>query len=177
MSESPTTATAAATPAAGAAPAGSAAEQALAVDRMRRSSLGALALLLVQAILGMWAGLYATIPDADQGKGVFASFGDALAHGPVSVATHAGFGMLVFLDSCVIVIFALTVRHTAVRVASVLGWLCIAGSAMSGASFVNNSNANGASMTMAVLTFVAVACYAVNLYLLGGRRVQDTPTA
>ena len=166
MSESPTTAAAPeAAPAAA-----NADEAAIAVDRMRRSSLGALVLLMAQAVLGMWAGLYATIPDDDTGQGLFASFRNALTHGPVSVATHAGFGMLVFLDACVIVVFALTVQNTAVRVASVLGWLCIAGAAMSGAAFVNNSNANGASMTMAVLTFVAVSCYAVNLYVLGGRR-------
>lgn len=165
MSESPTPAAA---PLGAASPAAD--EQAAAVDRMRRSSLGALLLLLAQAILGMWVNLYCTVPDADRGKGVMASFGNALAKGPASVAIHAGFGMLLFLDACVVVVFALTVRHTVVRAASVLGWICIAGAAMSGAAFVNNSNANGASMTMAVLTFVAVACYAVNLYLLGGRR-------
>lgn len=147
-----------------------AAEQTAAVNRMRRSSLGALLLLVVQAILGMWANLYATLPDADQGKGLMASFGDALTKGPASVAAHAGVGMLLFIDACVLVIFALTVRNPAVRIASVLGWLFIAGAASSGAAFVNDSNANGSSMAMAVLTFAAMACYGVNLYVLGGKR-------
>lgn len=168
MSES-TTPDAAPVAAASSTPA-AAGEQAAAVDRMRRSSLGALLLLVVQAILGMWANLYATLPDADQGKGLMASFGDAMTKGPASVAAHAGFGMLLFIDACVVVVFALTVRSTAVRVASVLGWLFIAGAASSGAAFVNNSNADGSSMAMAVLTFAAMACYAVNLYLLGGKR-------
>lgn len=170
MSESPTPVAAPAAAPAGTTPPAPADEHAAAVNRMRRSSLGALLLLAVQAVLGMWASLYATLPDADQGKGLMASFGDAVAKGPASVAAHAGFGMLLFIDACVVVVFALTVRHTAVRIASVLAWLCIAGAAMSGAAFVNNSNANGASMTMAVLAFAAMACYAVNLYVLGGKR-------
>jgi hypothetical protein len=46
---------------------------------------------------------------------------------------------------------------------------------MSGASFVNaNQNAgnaaNTASLTMALLTLVALACYAVNLFVLGDER-------
>lgn len=168
MSESttPTAAPAAARPSAASAED----EHALAVDRMRRSSLGALLLLVIQAILGMWAGLYATLPDADQGKGLLASFGDSIAKGPASVTIHAGFGMLLFIDACLVVVFGLTVRHTAVRVASALAWLCIAGAATAGAAFVNNSDADGYSMTMAALTFVAMGCYAVNLYVLGGKR-------
>jgi heme A synthase len=145
-------------------------EHAAAVGRMRRSSLGALLLLLVQAILGMWAALYGRLPDSDKGKGLPASFGDAMSHGPASVAAHAGFGLLLFLDACVVVVFALTVRHAGVRLASVLGWLCIAGAATAGAASVNEGGAKPYSLTMAVLTFVAVACYAVNLYALGGEK-------
>lgn len=145
-------------------------EHALAVGRMRRSSLGALLLLLVQAILGMWAALYGRLPGTDKGKGLLASFGDAMSHGPASVATHAGFGMLLFIDACVVVVFGLTVRHTAVRLASVLAWLCIAGAAVAGAASVNAGGSKPASLTMAVLTFVAVGCYAVNLFTLGGKR-------
>jgi len=145
-------------------------EHATAVDRMRRSSLGALLLLVVQAILGMCAALYGRLPAADKGKGLLASFGDAVAKGPASVAMHAGFGMLLFVDACVVVVFALTVRHIAVRVASALSWLCIAGAATAGAASVNAGGSKGASLTMAVLTFVAMACYAVNLYVLGGDR-------
>ena len=68
------------------------------------------------------------------------------------------------------VVFGLTVRYTAVRAASVLGWLCIAGAAVSGAASVNAGGAKADSLTMAILTFVAMACYGVNLYVLGEKR-------
>ncbi|ETA70991.1 hypothetical protein [Actinospica robiniae] len=145
-------------------------EHAVAVVRMRRSSLGALFLLVIQAILGMCAALYGPLPHADKGKGLLASFGDSVTKGPASVAMHAGFGMLLFIGACLVVVFGLTVRYTAVRIASVLGWLCIAGAAVAGAASVNAGGAKADSLTMAVLTFVAMACYGVNLYVLGEKR-------
>ena len=147
-------------------------EHAHAVGRVRRSSFAQLLMLLVQTGLGMGVNLYVSLPADDQGKGAMASFGNALAKGPAAVAAHAGFGLLLFVNACVLVVFSLTVRHTAVRICSAVGWLCIAGAAMSGATFVNaNQNsgnaASGASLTMALLTLVAIACYAVNLFALG----------
>lgn len=144
-------------------------EHAHAVGRLRRSSLAQLLLLVVQTGLGMAVNLYVSLPDADQGKGVMASFGNAIAKGPASVAVHAIFGMLVFINACVLVVFSLTVRSAAAKICSVVGWLCIAGAAMSGAAFVNanQDSGNAASLTMALLTLVAVACYAVNLFVLG----------
>jgi hypothetical protein len=150
-------------------------EHAHAVGRLRRSSLSQLLLLVLQTGLGMGVNIYISLPAADQGKGLMASFGDSIAKGPAAVAVHAIFGMLVFINACVLVVFSLTVRSAAVKVCSVVGWLCIAGAAMSGASFVNanqnsGNSANTASLTMALLTLVALACYAVNLFVLGGQR-------
>ncbi len=47
---------------------------------------------------------------------MLASFGNSLTKGPAAVAAHAGFGFLLFINACVLVVFALTVRHTAVRI-------------------------------------------------------------
>lgn len=148
-------------------------EHAHAIGRVRRSSFAQLLMLLVQAGLGMGVNLFVTLPAADQGKGTMASFGNALTKGPAAVAVHAGFGLLLFINACMLVVFAFTVRRTAVRVCSAVGWLCILGAAMAGASFVNanpnsGNSANGASLGMALLTFIAIACYAVNLFVLGG---------
>jgi hypothetical protein len=161
-------ATAPAAPAA--AVAGTAEEHAHAVGRLRRSSLGQIVLLLVQTALGMAVNLYVSVPAADQGKGLMASFGDSIAKGPAAIAIHAILGMLVFINACVLVIFALTVRSNAAKISSVIGWVSIMGAAVSGAAFLNaNQNSgNSASLTMALLTIVALACYAVNLYVLGG---------
>jgi hypothetical protein len=152
--------------------AGTAEEQASAVGRLRRSSLGQLLILLVQAGLGMVVNLYASLPAADQGKGVMASFGDAVAKGPASLAIHAIVGMLVLINACMLIVFSLTVRSMTARVCSAIGLVCVIGAAMSGAAFVNAApnSGNGASLTMALLTLVALACYAVNLFVLGGVR-------
>jgi heme A synthase len=141
------------------------------VRRVRAFSLAQVVLLLVQTGLGIWVSIYSTLPGADEGKGLLSSFGNSISKGPMSVATHAGFGMLVFINACLLIVFALTVRDTTVRAASVIGWLCIVGAAVSGATFLNatqdSSSANSASLTMGLLTLVALGCYAWNLYALG----------
>jgi hypothetical protein len=166
VSESAPAAAAASAPTA---PARSAAEEhAHAVGRLRRSSLGQIMLLLVETALGMIVAMYVSVPDADQGKGLMASFGDSIAKGPAGIAVHAILGMLVFINACVLVVFALTVRSNAAKICSVIGGLCIAGAAMSGAAFLNAAHHTGrsAALTMGLLTLVAIACYAVNLFVL-----------
>lgn len=162
MSESPAAAATAADPVGGRAR--------HAVGRLRRSSLAQIILLMVQTGLGMGVNIYVSLPAADQSKGVMASFGDAVSKGPAAVAVHAILGMLVFINALVLVVFALTVRPVAAKIGSLLGVICIAGAAMSGAAFVNanqdSGSANSASLTMALLTLVAVCCYAVNLFVL-----------
>jgi len=152
-------------------PAPTDAEHAEAVRRLRSFSFAQVLLLAAQTGLGMGVNLFVTLPAADQDQGLLSSFGNSMSKGPVAVAAHAGFGMLVFVNACLLVVFSLTVRGTSVKLASALGWLCIAGAAMSGAAFVNadpNQNAaNYASLVMALLTMVAVASYGWTLYALG----------
>jgi hypothetical protein len=47
-----------------------------------------------------------------------------------------------------------------------VGLLAVLGAAASGAGFVN-SDADGASLAMALLTAVALLCYLINTYLPG----------
>lgn len=169
MSES-ATAPAAPAPAGTAATVRTAAEEhAHAVGRLRRSSLGQIVLLVLEAGLGMTVSMYVSVPAADHGKGLMASFGDSIAKGPAAIAIHAILGMLVFINACVLVIFALTVRSNAAKICSVIGWVGIMGAAVSGAAFLNAAHhaGRGASLTMGLLTLVAIACYAVNLFALG----------
>jgi hypothetical protein len=142
-------------------------------DRLRRASLGSLLVLLVQYGLGMGDNLFVNVPAADQGVGVGKAFGKALSNGPAALATHAGIGVLLVVNVIVVLVFAVRARRTAVTVSSAVALLCVIGASFSGAAFVNdgtNSGANGASMTMAVLTGVALACYGINLYVLGSGR-------
>ncbi|HZP53387.1 hypothetical protein [Actinocrinis sp.] len=138
-------------------------------ERLRRSSFGAVLALIVQYGLGMGVNLFVNVPDADKGKGMGAAFGKAFSNGPAALAAHAGIGLLLVINVIVVLVTAFRAGHRVALVSSIVGALCVIGAAFSGATFVDKG-ANSASMTMAVLTGVAIACYAVNLYVLGAER-------
>jgi len=66
--------------------------------------------LLVEYALGLGVNLYVTVPARDQGGGVFAAVGRALANGPAGLAVHAGLGLLLLLGSIVLVVRAVADR-------------------------------------------------------------------
>jgi hypothetical protein len=140
-----------------------------AADRLRRSSFGAVCALLLQYGLGMGVSLFVNVPDKDQGKGMGASFGNAFSNGPAALAAHAGIGLLLIINVIVVLVISLRTRLPLMIATGVIGLLSVVGAAFSGATFVDKGQ-NSASMTMAVLTGVAIACYVVNLYVLGARR-------
>ncbi len=117
----------------------------------------------------MWVNLYATIPARDQGGGEFAAIGRALSHGPAGLAVHTGLGLLLLIGSIVPVVRAVADRRPAFIVTSGLSLLAILGAAASGAAFVN-AGTSGASLSMALLTALALVCQVVNLFLLAGGR-------
>lgn len=149
-------------------PAAEPADHVLAARRLRDFSFAQVILLVLQTVLGMRVNLFVQVPAGDQGRGLLSSFGDAMSKGPAEIAAHAGFGLLVFINACLLVVFSLTVRGVWIKITSLVGWLAIAGAAVSGAAFVNDtpntSSTNDASFAMAVLTMVALACYAWNLF-------------
>ena len=136
---------------------------------IRRASLGTSVALLIQYGLGMWVNLYATIPARDQGGGEFTAIGRALSHGPAGLAVHTGLGLLLLIGSIVPVVRAVADRRPAFIVTSGLSLLAILGAAASGAAFVN-AGGNGASLSMALLTALALLGQVVNLFLLAGGR-------
>jgi hypothetical protein len=138
------------------------------VDGLRAASFGTAVALLIQYGLGMWVNLYATVPARDHGGGVGAAIGRALANGPAGLAVHAGLGLLLVLGSISILVRAIMARSWVVIVTSSIALIALAGAAMSGASFVNASS-NGASLSMALLTAVALLCLLVNLFVLKPR--------
>jgi hypothetical protein len=135
------------------------------VRALRGNSFGTLVMLVVQYGLGIGVTLFVNVPDADKNSGVGGAFGKAMSNGPAALATHAGIGLLLIVSSVAALVRALLLRRPAVVVPSALGLLSIIGAAFSGAAFVDKGQ-NSASMTMAVLTGVALLCYAVNIYLL-----------
>jgi hypothetical protein len=140
-----------------------------ALERLRRASLGSLFALLIQYGLGMGVNIFVTIPAADQGHGTGTAMRKTLTGGPAVLAAHTAVGLLLIINVLIVLVLAVRTRVPALLASAVVGLLCVLGAAFSGIGFVENG-ADGASMTMAVLTGVALACYGVNLFVLGARR-------
>jgi hypothetical protein len=134
-------------------------------EAVRRSSLGLAVALLVQYALGLAVNLYVTVPARDHGGGVLAAVGRALADGPASLAVHAGLGLVLLLGSIALVARAIVARTGFFVVTSVVSLLAVLGAAGSGAAFVNHGS-NGASLSMGLLTAVALLCQVINLFRL-----------
>jgi hypothetical protein len=135
------------------------------VRGLRRASLAAFVILLIQYGIGMYVNLYVTVPAADQGQG----FGKAISNGPATLSIHAVLGLLLVLAAIGLLVQALIARHWAVLTAAAIALVAIIGAAVEGARFVGQGAAD-ASMTMAVLAGVAMLCYGAALYLLPSPR-------
>jgi hypothetical protein len=142
---------------------------------LRRISLGMLAGLLIQYGLGMIVNLYVSVPARDHGAGVLTATGRALANGPAALTVHAALGLLLILGAVNLVIRAAVLRLRLVAWLSAAALFAIVGAAASGAAFVG-SGADGDSLAMALLTGVALLCYAVNLFALGPARSDRAPS-
>ncbi len=101
-----------------------------------------------------------------QGGGLFAAIGRSLANGPVALGIHAGLGLLLILGSISLVVRSVLSRNRALIVLSAVFLLALLGAASSGASFVD-SGSNSASVSMAMLTGVALICSLISLYVAG----------
>jgi hypothetical protein len=128
-----------------------------AANRIRMASFGALTMLVIQFVLGTAYSLYGTAPTSSKSVGMFSS--------PL-LAIHVIMGILLIIAAIMLVVRAVQARHTPTVATTVLGLLVIIGAAGAGSSFAQDGN-NGASLGMAVLTAVAMLCYAVNLVILG----------
>ena len=142
---------------------------------LRRISLGMLAGLLIQYCLGMIVNLYVSVPARDHGGGVLTAVGRALANGPAALTIHAALGLLLILGAVNLVVRALILHLRLEAWLSAAALLAIVGAAASGAAFVGSGN-DGDSLAMALLTGVALLCYAVNLFALGPGRPDRTPS-
>jgi hypothetical protein len=127
--------------------------------RVRRGSLAALVLLVVQYGIGMYVNLYVTVPRGDHGGGL----GSAIANGPAMLSSHAVLGLALGLVAIGVLVQAVMARHRGAIVSSALALLALVSASAAGASFTSSGDAAD-SMGMAVMTGVALLCYAVNLY-------------
>jgi hypothetical protein len=131
--------------------------------------------LLIQYAVGLWVSVYVTVPARDQGGGILAAVGRALANGPAALGLHAALGLLLLLGSIVLVVRAVVARDRFFMVTTTVSLLAVLGAAGSGAAFVNNGQ-DGASLAMGLLTAVALLCQLINLLRLSApHNAPDQP--
>jgi uncharacterized membrane protein len=130
---------------------------------LRPTAFSAVVILICEFGLGMWVNLYAEIPASDHGKGAFAAFAGAVAHGPLTLALHALLGTLLLLTAIAFVIRAARARRAAATVIGAVAFLAVVAAWLSGARFVGTSD-NTASIGMAMTTAVALLCYVIVLF-------------
>ena len=133
--------------------------------QLRRASLAALVMLIIQYGIGMAVNIYVKVPKADNGAGI----GKAFSNGPAGLTVHILVGLLLVLSAIGLLVQSIIAHSTVMIVTAAVALLAIVGAAFSGASFVNDGKASG-SMAMAIMTGVAMLCYVLNLYLLGSAR-------
>jgi hypothetical protein len=140
---------------------------AAAVSRLRRGSLAALVLVVLEYAIGTYVSLYVTVPAADHGRGL----STAISNGPALLSVHAVVGLVLGLAALGVLVQSIMARRWTVVGVSAVGLLALALASVAGTGFVRTGDTS-ASMAMSVLTGIALLCYAVNLYVLGpaGRR-------
>ena len=119
------------------------------LDRLRGSSIGLVAMLVIQFILGMIYNLYGTVPTSKKSVGLFSS---------PDLALHVILGILLFVTAVVLLIRAAGARHRLSIWLSAVGLLSIFGAGFAGLGFTG-SGAAGASLGMSLGFALALACY------------------
>jgi hypothetical protein len=135
------------------------------LGRVRRASLAALALTVVEYGIGMYINLYVTVPPSDRGH----DLGHVLTNGPAVLSLHVVIGLLLGLGAVAVLAQAAMARHLAAIAGSVAGLVALALADAAGASFTSSGHPAD-SMAMSVLTGAALLCYTANLYLVHPKR-------
>jgi len=124
--------------------------------RLRGSSIGLVAMLVLQFILGIMYNLYGTAPTSKKSIGLFSS--------PM-IALHVILGILLFVAALVQLIRAIGARHTLSTWLSAIGFLSIIGAGFAGLGFAG-SGAASASLGMSLAFALALGCYIAMLVVL-----------
>lgn len=130
--------------------------QASRLARIRISSLGAVAMLLIEFILGVVYNLYGTAPTAKKSIGLFSS--------PV-IALHVIVAILLVIAAVGQLIRAIGTRHRLTIWMSAVGLVAILAAGFAGMGFAGNGAA-GASLGMSLAFAVSLACYVVLVFAL-----------
>lgn len=140
---------------------------AAASGRIRNASLAVLVLLVAEYGIGMYINLYVTVPGADHGS----SLGSAVSNGPATISIHAVLGLLLAAGALAVLAQSVIARHGGLIALSVIGLLAMILALVTGTSYTTTGD-DSDSMGMAVMTGIALVCYAGNMYLLHPRRTR-----
>jgi hypothetical protein len=122
-------------------------------------------MLAVQFSLGMIVNLYVSVPASDQR----ASFVQEVRTAPFALTLHVLVGLVLIGAAGVFIVRAAGTRDRLVIVLAAAGLGAILAAFVAGEAFVRNGQTS-VSLTMAVLTGAALACYTAALGRLGAAR-------
>jgi hypothetical protein len=128
------------------------------LEGVRRVSLAALVMLVVQYGLGIILNLYVAVPASDAHAGLM----QEIASGPLMLTLHALLGLGLVGAAFVLLVRAVRLEDRVIAVLAAAGLTAIGGAFASGEIFVH-SGQNAASLAMALLTGVALLCYIATL--------------
>lgn len=143
------------------------------INALRANSLAALVMLVLEFGLGVVVNLYATLPKSDNGATFLTALGDAIGSGPLSLAIHAVLGSLLLISGIVCIVRAALTRIASTLVFSIIGLFGILAAWGSGVGFIG-TQADSASLAMAIATGVAILSYILVLFLTP-RATNESP--
>ena len=135
---------------------------------LRRVSLAALIMLVVQYGLGIVLNLYVPVPASDQHAGIL----QEIATAPLALTVHALLGLALIGAAIMLVVRAVIVRDRLLAGLASAGLTAIGGAFAAGEIFVRNGQP-GASLAMGILTGVALLCYVGTLALASAAQRQS----
>ena len=130
-----------------------------------RVCLATMLMLAVQFSLGMIVNLYVSVPASDQHAG----FVQEVTTAPFTLTVHVLVGLVLIGAAGVFIVRAAGLGDRVVIVLAAAGLGAILGAFAAGEAFVRDGQTS-VSLTMAVLTGAALACYTAALGRLGAAR-------
>ncbi len=121
---------------------------------LRRISVLALVMMVLQYGLGTILNLYVQVPPADAHAGIFTE----IATAPLALTAHALLGVILIGTAILVMARALNLRERLLAVLAAGGLIAIGGAFWAGETFVRNGQ-DSASLAMAMLTGAALLCY------------------
>jgi hypothetical protein len=132
---------------------------------LRGTCLVALVGLVIQFALGMVLNLYVVVPAAD----AHASWFQEIKTAPAVLTVHALVGLVLLAATGILLLRAVALRDMVLITSTAAGLAAVLGAFAAGEVFVKNGQSS-ASLSMAILTGVALMCYIGLQAILSGAR-------